>query len=196
MENRELMAKARESLSGKWGLAIGTFLVYGLIVGGIGVVPLAGSIAVLLIAGPMAVGLATFSLTLARKEDAKLNQIFNGFSKFGTALGANLLKMLFVFLWTLLLIIPGIIATISYSQLFYILAEDDSIGIRDAITKSKKMMYGYKWKYFCLGCRFIGWALLCIFTLGIGYLWLSPYIGISFANFYEDIKDKKIEREN
>jgi uncharacterized membrane protein len=189
MENRKLMAMARESLSGKWGLAVGTFLVFGLIIAAAG----SNGIAVLLIGGPMLIGLAIFSLTIARNQDAKLEQIFEGFKKnFGTALVAYLLKAIFVFLWTLLLIIPGIIAAISYSQVFYILAENDSISGTDALKKSKEMMYGYKWKYFCLRLRFIGWFLLCILTLGVGFLWFTPYITISCANFYDDIKGKKI----
>ena len=189
MENKKLMAMARESLSGKWGLEVGTFLVYGLVVAAAG----SNGIAVLLIGGPMLIGLAIFSLTIARNQDAKLEQIFEGFKKnFGTALVAYLLKAIFVFLWTLLLIIPGIIAAISYSQVFYILAEDDSISGTNALKKSKEMMYGYKWKYFCLRLRFIGWFLLCILTLGVGFLWLIPYITVSCANFYDDIKGKKI----
>jgi uncharacterized membrane protein len=189
-ENKVLMSQAREALSGKWGLAIGTFLVYFLIVAGIQIIPILGAIAPLIIEGPMVVGLAIFSLALSRNQDARLSQIFEGFNKFGTSLGAYLLMILFIFLWILLLIIPGIIAAISYSQTFYIIAEDDSIGAMDAITRSKKMMDGYKWKYFCLGLRFLGWALLCILTLGIGFLWLMPYMQVSFAKFYDDIKNQ------
>ena len=187
-ENKELMAEARESLSGNWGLAIGTFLVYGIIISSLQFIPVVGSVLALFIAGPMLVGVSMFSLSLSRGESARLEQIFEGFKNYGTVLGAYLLMVLFIFLWMLLLIIPGIIAAIAYSQTFYILAEDDTIGSMDALKKSKEMMDGYKWKYFCLGLRFIGWALLCILTLGIGFLWLSPYIQISYAKFYEDIK--------
>ena len=187
-ENTELMAEARESLSGNWGLAIATFLVYGIIISIFQVIPTVGSVLALFIAGPMLVGVSMFSLSLSRSENARLEQIFEGFKNYGTVLGAYLLMVLFIFLWMLLLIIPGIIAAIAYSQTFYILAEDDAIGSMDALKKSKEMMDGYKWKYFCLGLRFIGWALLCILTLGIGFLWLSPYIQISYAKFYEDIK--------
>jgi uncharacterized membrane protein len=88
----------------------------------------------------------------------------------------------------LLLIVPGIIAAISYSQTFYILADDPGMDAISAIDKSKKMMRGYKWKYFCLGLRFIGWALLCILTLGIGLFWLDTYMQTSFAKFYDDVK--------
>ena len=187
-ENTELMAEARESLSGNWGLAIGTFLVYGIIISSLQFIPVVGSVLALFIAGPMLVGISMFSLSLSRGENARLEQIFEGFKNYGTVLGAYLLMVLFIFLWMLLLIIPGIIAAIAYSQTFYILAEDDTIGSMDALKKSKEMMDGYKWKYFCLGLRFIGWALLCILTLGIGFLWLSPYIQVSYAKFYEDIK--------
>jgi uncharacterized membrane protein len=187
-ENKDLMKQAREALSGKWGLAVGTFLVYILIMGGLQIVPVAGYIASLIIGGPMGVGIAIFSMAISRNQEAKLSQIFDGFNKFGVSLGAYLLMLLFIILWMLLLIVPGIIAAISYSQTFFIIAENDSIGSMEAINKSKKMMDGYKWKYFCLCLRFIGWALLCILTLGIGFLWLGPYMMVSFAKFYDDIK--------
>ena len=187
-ENTELMAEARESLSGNWGLAIATFLVYGIIISIFQVIPTVGPVLVLFIAGPMLVGISMFSLSLSRGENARLEQIFEGFKNYGTVLGAYLLMVVLILLWMLLLIIPGIIAAIAYSQTFYILAEDDAISSMDALKKSKEMMDGYKWKYFCLCLRFIGWALLCILTLGIGFLWLSPYIQISYAKFYEDIK--------
>ncbi|MDA9295038.1 DUF975 family protein [bacterium] len=190
-ENTELMAEARESLSGNWGLAIATFLVYGIIISIFQVIPTVGPVLVLFIAGPMLVGISMFSLSLSRGENARLEQIFEGFKNYGTVLGAYLLMVVLILLWMLLLIIPGIIAAIAYSQTFYILAEDDAISSMDALKKSKEMMDGYKWKYFCLGLRFIGWALLCILTLGIGFLWLSPYIQISYAKFYEDLKNNQ-----
>jgi uncharacterized membrane protein len=187
-ENVVLMQMARESLKGKWGLAIGTFLLYMLISVVLQMIPILGIIASLVITGPFALGLTYFTLSISRNQDAKLEQIFQGFNNFGTALGAYLLMALFIILWTLLLIVPGIIAAISYSMTFYIIADDNTIGAMDAIDKSKKMMYGYKWKYFCLCLRFIGWALLCILTLGIGFLWLMPYMQVSMAKFYDDVK--------
>ncbi|MEN8187914.1 MAG: DUF975 family protein [Bacteroidota bacterium] len=189
--NIELMQSARNSLNGKWGIAIGTFLVYELVIGGIGQssehYPLS-SIILLFIAGPLAVGISVFSLNLARNKEARFEQIFEGFYNFKTSIIAYLLVVLFTFLWMLLLIIPGIIAAISYSMTFYIIAEDDSIEPMEAIDKSKSMMYGYKSKYFFLGLRLFGLALLCILTLGIGFLWLIPYAHVTTAKFYEDIK--------
>jgi len=190
-ENSVLMQNARESLNGKWGLAVGVSVIYLLIVGSIGIIPFVGSVASLFIAGHFAVGLSIFSLAISRNQDARIEQLFLGFNNYVTILGAYLLMILYILLWALLLIIPGIIAALSYSMTFYILADDDTIKAQEALDKSKKMMDGYKWKYFCLGLRFIGWALLCLLTLGIGFFWLIPYIHVSVAKFYDDIKDKQ-----
>src|SRR5579872_7123739 len=154
-ENSTLMKQARESLKGKWGLAIGTFVVYSLITIAVQGIPKGGSLLYLLIAGPMSLGITLFSLSLSRNQNPKLEQIFEGFKRFGVSLAANLLMFLFVVLWALLLIVPGIIAALSYSMTFFILADDPLIGPRQAIDKSKKMMYGYKWKLFCLDLRFL-----------------------------------------
>ena len=206
--NKDLMTQAREALSGRWGLAVGTFFVYMLIMGAISFLPPyhhtvlsgggnfsvgGGNILMLLVGGAFALGAATFSLAISRKEDAKLKMIFSGFKYYGKTLGLYLLMMLFIFLWLLLLIVPGIIAAISYSLAFFIMSDDPDIGVMDAINKSKKMMNGYKWKYFCLGCRFIGWCLLGILSLGIGFLWIAPYMYISSAKFYEDVKANFVE---
>ncbi len=195
-KNVVLMQMARKSLKGRWGLAIGTFLVYFLISGVLSIIPIFGAIASLLITGPFTLGLAIFALALSREQDARLEQIFQGFNNFGTALAAYLLMVLFILLWMILLIVPGIIAAISYSMTFYILADDGSIGAMEAINRSKKMMKGYKWKLLGLGLRFFGWALLCILTLGIGFLWLIPYMQVSFAKFYEDVKTNFLIQES
>ncbi len=195
-ENKVLMRMAKESLKGKWGIAIGTFVIYSLIIGGIGVIPFAGGPASLIVGGPMLLGLTIFTLNISRNTNPKLEQLFHGFKNFGTALGTYLLMVLFIALWSLLLIVPGIIAAISYAMTFFILADDNTIPPMDALRKSKKMMYGYKGKFFCLVLRFFGWFLLCILTLGIGFLWLYPYMQVSFAKFYDDIKDLPITVED
>jgi uncharacterized membrane protein len=200
--NKDLMTQARKSLSGRWGLAVGTFFVYMLIMGVIssgnyfasfGGLTFACNIAMLLLGGAFALGAATFSLAIARNEDAKLDMIFSGFKYYGKTLGLYLLMTLFVLLWLLLLIVPGIIAAISYSMAFYIMRDDPDIKAMKAIDASKKMMYGYKWKYFCLCLRFIGWFILGILSLGIGFLWIVPYVSISFAKFYDDVKTNSIK---
>lgn len=193
--NIELMRMAKRSLKGNWGLAAGTFFVYILIISGIKFIPVIGSLALLIIGGPFALGIVIFSLSIARDQKAEFDQLFQGFANFKKALGTYLLMVLFVLLWMLLLFVPGIIAAISYSMTFYILADDPSIGAMEAIKKSKEMMYGHKWKFFCLGLRFIGWILLCCLTFGIGMFWLAPYMQVSAAKFYEDVKGD-LRREN
>jgi uncharacterized membrane protein len=188
-ENRALMTQARQSLKEKWGLTIGSFIVFIFVTSGIHIIPVAGGIISLLISGPMAVGWAIFALAAARDHNPRLELIFNGFQTFGTALAAYLLVGLFVLLWSLLLIVPGIIAALAYSQVFYILADNRMTGPLEAIRRSKEMMRGNKWKFFCLALRFVGWALLCILTLGVGFLWLFPYASVSAAKFYDDIRD-------
>lgn len=187
-ENAILMKQARESLAGKWKLAIGVFALYAVINIAIGGLNGAGPIISLLVSGPLVVGISLFALSISRGKEAKLEQLFDGFKKFGRSLSAYLLVVLFTFLWALLFIVPGIVAAISYSQTFFILIDDEAITAGDAIKKSKKMMYGYKWKYFCLVFRFIGWVLLSILTLGVGFLWLFPYVRVSMAKFYDDVK--------
>ena len=95
---------------------------------------------------------------------------------------------IYIFLWSLLLIIPGIIAAYSYSLTFYLLIDEPELSAEAAIQKSIKIMEGNKWKLFLLHLRFFGWFMLCVLTLGIGLLWLIPYVQISFVHFYEDVK--------
>ncbi len=183
------MREARESLRGKWGLAIGTFLIYMILSGSVGSVRYGmGSLIGLLIAGPFLLGAAIFSLNISRNRDVRLEQIFYGFRNFKTSLVAYLLMVLFIFLWLLLLIVPGIIAALSYSMTFYIIADDPNISGEEALKESKAMMYGYKEKLFYLWLRFFLLALLCVLTLGIGFLWYVPFVNVTMAKFYDDIK--------
>ncbi len=190
-DNGALMDQAKECLRGKWGMAIGTTAFYLLLGSSVQLIPKIGPMLALLLAGPLATGLAIFSLSLARNEEAKFEQIWQGFKHYGNAIGTYILMFIFVILWMLLFIIPGIIAAISYSQVFYILADNPQIAPMDAIDESKKMMDGHKAKYFGLLMRFFGLALLCILTLGIGFFWLMPYINVTTALFHEDIKSEK-----
>lgn len=188
-ENKVLMAQARETLAGKWGLAVGATFVYLVVSTLASIVPF-GS---LLVAGPLLLGLTYFFLMISRSKIPTIADIFYGFNHFVTALCTMLCALVFVILWSLLLIVPGIIAALSYSQIFYILADDSSLGALEAIKKSKKLMEGNKWKLLTLSLRFLGWGILCIFTCGIGFLWLLPYMQTTKAKFYDDIKNGAVE---
>jgi uncharacterized membrane protein len=185
--NAQLMAGARELLAGHWGKAILFYVLFILFNVAIQIAPWAGGILSLILAGPLVLSVVVFFLTLARKGNGEYGMLFWGFRSFGKALAAYLLVTLFTGLWMLLLIVPGIIAAISYSQTFFLLADDTRLGPLEAIRKSRQIMHGYKWKYFCLCLRFVGWVLLCILTLGIGFLFLGPYMQVSYARFYDDL---------
>ena len=114
--------------------------------------------------------------------------LFDGFKQFGTAFLTSLLMTIFICLWLMLLIVPGIIAMLRYSMTYFVLAENPGMSALDAIRTSKQLMKGRKWKLFCLWWRFFGWMLLCILTCGIGFLWLMPYMTASYARFYDDVR--------
>ena len=190
-DNRTIMNSSRDALRGKWGFAIGTYLVYSIVLSAFGTFREGGIIG-LLIAGPLMLGAATISIALARGQEARFEELFEGFRYFGNALATYLLMLLYIILWLLLLIVPGIIAALSYSMTFYIFAEDKSLKPGELLEKSKKMMDGYKMKLFNLYLRFLLLALLCILTLGIGFLWLIPYVHVTVAKFYDDIKVRAI----
>jgi uncharacterized membrane protein len=145
-------------------------------------------LAIYLTSGAFALGFAGYFLRRVRDEEFALKNIFDGFKRFWSALFLFFLQFLFIFLWSLLLIVPGIIKSISYSMSYYILSDNPEMSAPDALKKSQIMMKGYKGKYFMLCLSFFGWSLLALLTLGIGYLWLYPYISLSIANFYENLK--------
>lgn len=121
----------------------------------------------ILVSGAFALGISLFFLVLFRKQQVGVTDVFLGFEHFGKALGLMLFQTLFTVLWTLLFIVPGIIAAIRYSQAFFILADDPDKGIRQCMNESKMMMKGNKAKFFCLTLSFIGWALLSAIPAGI-----------------------------
>ncbi|MBO7100698.1 MAG: DUF975 family protein [Bacteroidales bacterium] len=187
--NKEIRRAARYALKGNWVQAVLTTLVFTLISGAAGSIPLAG----LLVVCPLSFGFMLCFLRLVRGEDSSemVGDQFSIFSKYGRYLGVSLLYTLYVLLWSLLLVIPGIIKSYSYAMTPYVVHDHPEMDADDCIHESRMMMKGYKWKLFCMDLSFIGWAILCIFTLGIGLLWLQPYIEASHAKFYEELKARR-----
>lgn len=132
------------------------------------------------------IGYARFNLDLVDRGDPSFETLFGYFSYWKTAAVARLLQSLYILLWSLLFIIPGIIAFYSYAMTDYILAEHPELTASEAITRSKEMMSGNRWRLFCLHLSFIGWDILSFFTLGIGNLWLNPYKQAADAAFYRE----------
>ncbi len=183
--NKELMAQARVCLQERWTLAIGTYLLLTLIF--VSLAGCTGGILSILASGPLSVGAVLFSLSLSRKQKASTSQLFMGFKRLEATIIYNILIMIYTILWSLLFLVPGIVAAFSYLLTPFIIAEDKTISASEAIKKSKELMKGNKCKAFCLVFRFFGWFLLCLLTLGIGFLWLIPYMHVSVSNFYLDV---------
>lgn len=147
-----------------------------------------GWIISMILSGPFMLGLTQYFIKFSRNDPQPVESLFNGFKKFTPSLVLYLLISIYTFLWTLLLIIPGIIAALSYSQAFYIMNDNPNISAMEAIDISKKMMDGHKLRYLVLNLSFIGWFILACLSFGIGFLWFNPYYHLTMANFYEDLK--------
>ncbi len=132
-------------------------------------------------------GYAGFNLKLLSEEDAAVGSLFSYFYNWKTTAATRFLKGLYILLWSLLLVVPGIIASYSYAMTGYILAEHPELTASEAIERSKQMMSGNRFRLFCLQLSFIGWVILCAFTFGIGNLWLRPYQQAATAAFYKEI---------
>lgn len=187
--NSEIRRAARYALRGNWTQAVLATLVYTLICSAAGSIPLVG----LLVVCPLEFGFMLCFLRLVRGEDSSemVGDQFDVFNKYGRYLGGSLLVTLYTLLWMLLFIIPGIVKGYAYAMTPYVMNDRPDLDADDCIHESRMMMKGYKWKLFCLDLSFIGWAILCIFTLGIGLLWLQPYIEASHAQFYEELKARR-----
>ncbi len=148
----------------------------------------------ILISGPLFVGQATYLLNIV-ETDAKgeeFERLLDGFKKsFVVSFLTYLLQMIFIVLWMFLLIIPGIIKALAYSQTFYIIAENPEMSPMDVLRRSEEMMKGHKTRLFLLILSFIGWFLLGALALGIGIFFVLPYFQTTMANFYVDLRGEK-----
>lgn len=202
---KDLKEQARNSLEGKYKEAIITYFLYlgisigiGLLVSIVslvagfsdqveGILSSCGSLAV---TGLFSFGMISFYLKLSRNEEVTRNELFSKTNMFVPYIFITCLVCVFTTLWTLLLIIPGIIAAFSYSQVYLVALDNPEMDAMEVIKESKRIMKGHKWEYFVLNLSFIGWIILGIFTLGILYFWLMPYMSVTQCNFYNSIKDK------
>lgn len=150
-------------------------------------------VAQLVIGGVIQLGYAIFLLKQHDGQNPEFNDVFSQFDRFGAGFAQKFLRELYTALWTLLLIIPGIVASYSYAMTPYILAENPNLTANEAIARSKEMMNGYKGDLFMLHLTFIGWDLLAALTLNIGYLWLNPYKNAADAAFYRELQSRSTQ---
>lgn len=196
MNRSELKQKAKDSLKGKYGEAIKIFALYYLInfavsfilsLIGISEESIIPTLITFVISALLSFGLLNFFLKLSRNEEVTYKELFNKTDLFIPYIAISLLTGLFVFLWSLLFIIPGIIASFNYTLVYYIKLDNPDLSTMDVLRKSKELMKGHRFEYFVLGLSFLGWEILGLLTLGILYLWLIPYIQVTTANFYNKL---------
>ena len=197
-----LKSKAKEQLKGRWKLAIITVLVSNLFINADLIKVYVNmfsdtsksfsfslNLFSLLFGGVIYVGLNRFLLNFITNENTpKFKDLFSHFNIFFKILCLYIVMGIVILLASLLLLIPGIIVALMYSQVFYILAEDPNKGIMECLKESSNLMYGYKWKFFVLELSFIGWWIVASLTLGIGGLWVEPYQKVTETNFYLKLK--------
>ena len=238
MDRSELKREAKQALKGRWGKAVGMVLLYEIIVGaisgGVGMIPIVGSLLSLILAIPLSFGFTGQILKFTRNEDVGICDYFKiGFTNFkkswsivgniflkmilyivlyfvfgigtGVAFGiasssdnnkvmlislAVLLTIVLVFLYVMLLV-----KSYLYVLSNYIGNDNLELSGKEIVEKSENIMYGHRWELFVLCFSFIGWILLSILTLGIGFLWLQPYMEVTLAKFYEHLYNSN-NREN
>lgn len=138
----------------------------------------------------LVIGLVSVYLGMINGEQASLGGTFSKMNLFARAWWLSILTAFFTLLWSLLLVIPGIIKTYSYSMAQYILADNPELTARQALKESKRITKGHKWELFVLQISFFMWYLLSLITFGIALIYVAPYISATTANFYIAIKDE------
>lgn len=196
--------RALSALENKWGNFVAITFVYGFIIGitqilsgdkdSPAILHLIGLV-LFILALPLTWGFQTLFLGAVRGGEATAKDMFEGYNKelFSRVLTTTLLYYVYVFLWSLLLLIPGCIKSYSYAMTPYILKDNPEMKNNAAIEESMRMMDGHKLELFLLDLSFIGWAILSILTCCIGFLWLVPYMNMARVNFYEDLKKAAVE---
>ena len=150
-----------------------------------------GSLFGIFVANAITVGVSNYFIKNTYSKPS-FKDAFSGFKvKYGRNIGTLFITGIKVVLWSILFIITGIIKTYEYAIIPYILADDAEISSKDVFKKAKQMMKGNKWRLFKLEFSFIGWFVLCVLTLGIGTLFLIPYVNAANAEFYAELKNKQ-----
>lgn len=191
-ERADIKAQARATFTAQYGVVLGAYIVYAVLVGAVSGITF--GLGALLLMPPLMVGYAWFSLIIFRGYRGDIGGMLStGFNNYARNLGGILWMELFIFLWSLLLFIPGIIKAIAYSMTPYILADTRNVSATDALKLSMRMTNGHKGKIFVLGLSFIGWLLLSALTGGILYIfYVGPYMNTAFAGMYEEIKNNAL----
>ncbi len=226
---------ARNALSGNWKMIVLALAVYYVLTGGanqlldyffsytytipvdmsedmVYTVGYGGTIYSALIGGPLSFGLAMYLLTFFRTRKSDMTLLFEGFSYFGKTFLLYILMNIKIMLWSLLFIVPGVIAAFRYSQAFYVMIDHPEYSANQCLEESKRLMMGNKGRLFYLYLTFIGWYLLAALpsgffgalsgttlsgvfldlVLSIPLFFVSAYVQTSLTVFYELVTEKLV----
>ncbi len=193
----ELKSRAKLQLGGgifaaNWMMALLICLLSAVICSAAGsIVPGLGALVVI---GPMTYGISYIFIKQARDgAEMDIADLFKGFTDdFGGTFLLGLMITIFVALWSILLIVPGIVKSLAYSMAYYIKVDYPELDWRECIRRSSAMMNGHKGELFMLYLSFIGWFIVGSLCLGVGTLWVVPYLEATKVQFYEAIKDEPV----
>ena len=147
------------------------------------------------VSGILAIAFSLLFLSLYQSaEKPTFMRFVEGFSLFAKGIFIAFWSSLWIFLWSLLLVIPGIVKAFSYSQTAFVIAENPSLSASKALRLSKIITKGFKADLFFMCLSFLGWDILSLFSLGILQLWLIPYKMMSFTNAYKSMKAHALRR--
>ena len=193
MDRAELKARARAQLGGGifqnlWMMGLAVCLLIGLLESA--ATTILPAIGALIVIGPLEYGQAYIFLKQARdRQPVQLGDMFRGFQDdFGGTFLIGFLSQLFVALWSLLFLIPGIVKSYAYSMAYYVKLDHPDYGWKACIDESRRLMDGHKWEKFVLDLSFLGWILVGALCLGVGTLWVTPYMAATEAQFYEYVR--------
>lgn len=193
MDRAELKARARAQLGGGifqnlWMMGLAVCLLIGLLESA--ATTILPAIGALIVIGPLEYGQAYIFLKQARdRQPVQLGDMFRGFQDdFGGTFLIGFLSQLFVALWSLLFLIPGIVKSYAYSMAYYVKLDHPDYGWKACIDESRRLMNGHKWEKFVLDLSFLGWILVGALCLGVGTLWVTPYMAATEAQFYEYVR--------
>lgn len=196
MTRAELKEKAKSQIKGNiWKLFLVLIIVLG-ISAVCNLIPYIGKVASFCLSAALSIGVSLIYLKLSHNESFEVGDVFEGCHIMGKAIWLQILTYLFTMLWSLLLIIPGIIKAYSYSMATYILAENQNMSANEAIKESMRIMDGHKMDLFILQLSFFGWGILTSLTFGILSIYTIPYMNATMVNFYNSIKDNSANSES
>ena len=194
MDRVKIKSLAKKQIKGKILTLFALSLIVGLVTGLCSAVPIVGAIASFLISSALVLSWSSIYLNIVRKGKTPIvEDLLYGFKSgnFLRAVVGAIYYGLFVFLWSLLFWIPGIIKAIAYSQMFFLMADDPKLEAADAQKKSMKLMDGHKMEYFILQLSFFPWFLLILITFGLASIYVNPYTQASYAAFYDALIAKQ-----